>query len=87
MRYNRASCVSTIAVKFTRDGRRQVFAFYVPGDICGLEPDATHKATIESVGWELFRMMLEVASGRRKTWAEHWQLHNDLVLFNPAPVT
>jgi CRP-like cAMP-binding protein len=38
------------AVKFTRDGRRQVFAFYVPGDICGLEPDATHNLTIESVG-------------------------------------
>jgi CRP-like cAMP-binding protein len=38
------------AVKFTRDGRRQVFAFYVPGDICGLEPDATHRLTIESVG-------------------------------------
>jgi hypothetical protein len=29
--------------------------------------------------------MLEVASGRRKTWAEHWKLHNALVLFNPAP--
>jgi len=38
------------AVKFTRDGRRQVFAFYVPGDVCGLEPDATHKMTIESIG-------------------------------------
>ncbi len=37
------------AVKFTRDGRRQVFAFYVPGDICGLEPDAIHKLTIEAV--------------------------------------
>jgi galactarate dehydratase len=44
-------------------------------------------ATIEEVGWELFRLMLEVASGRKKTWAEHWQLHNALVLFNPAPVT
>ena len=38
------------AVKFTRDGRRQVFAFYVPGDICGLEPDTTHRLTIELVG-------------------------------------
>ena len=37
------------AVKFTRDGRRQVFAFYMPGDICGLEPDAIHKLTIEAV--------------------------------------
>ena len=44
-------------------------------------------ATIEDVGWELFRLMLNVASGRKKTWAEHWQLHNPLVLFNPAPVT
>ena len=44
-------------------------------------------ATIEDVGWELFRLMLEVASGRTKTWAERWKLHNALVLFNPAPVT
>ena len=44
-------------------------------------------ASIEEVGWELFRCMLEVASGRKKTWAEHWRLHNALVLFNPAPVT
>ena len=44
-------------------------------------------ATIEDVGWELFRLMLEVASGRKQTWAEHWKLHNALVLFNPAPVT
>ncbi len=44
-------------------------------------------ATIEQVGWELFRLMLDVASGRKQTWAEHWKLHNALVLFNPAPVT
>ncbi len=48
---------------------------------------ADGSATIEEVGWELFRLMLDVASGRRKTWAEHWKLHNALVLFNPAPVT
>ncbi len=44
-------------------------------------------ATIEDVGWELFNLMLEVASGKKKTWAEQWKLHNALVLFNPAPVT
>ena len=44
-------------------------------------------ATIEDMGWELFELMLEVASGTKKTWAEHWKLHNALVLFNPAPVT
>jgi galactarate dehydratase len=48
---------------------------------------ADGSASIEDVGWELFHLMLEVASGRRKTWAEHWKLHNALVLFNPAPVT
>ena len=48
---------------------------------------ATGQATIEDVGWEMFRLILDVASGRRKTWAEHWKLHNALVLFNPAPVT
>jgi CRP-like cAMP-binding protein len=37
------------AVKFTRDGRRQVFAFYMSGDISGLEPDESHKLTIEAV--------------------------------------
>ena len=43
--------------------------------------------TIEEVGLQLFHLMLDVASGRKKTWAEHWKLHNALVLFNPAPVT
>ncbi|MET0350768.1 MAG: galactarate dehydratase [Rhizobacter sp.] len=44
-------------------------------------------ATIEDVGWEMFRLMLDVASGRKQTYAEQWKLHNALVLFNPAPVT
>lgn len=48
---------------------------------------ATGEKSVDEVGWELFLAMLEVASGRRKTWAEHWKLHNALVLFNPAPVT
>jgi len=47
---------------------------------------ATGDATIEDVGWELFRLMLDVASGR-ETWAEHWKLTNSLALFNPGPVT
>ena len=48
---------------------------------------ADGSATIEQVGWDMFRLMLDVASGRKKTWAEHWKLHNALVLFNPAPIT
>ncbi|WP_427912633.1 galactarate dehydratase [Ramlibacter sp. MMS24-I3-19] len=48
---------------------------------------ADGEATVADVGWQLFRLMLEVASGRQQTWAERWKLHNALVLFNPAPVT
>jgi galactarate dehydratase len=48
---------------------------------------ANGSATIEELGWELFHTMLEVASGRRRTWTEKWKLHNSLALFNPAPVT
>ena len=48
---------------------------------------ATGDATIEDVGWALFRLMLEVASGRQQTCAEKLKLHNALTLFNPAPVT
>jgi len=48
---------------------------------------ATAQATVEDVGWEIFSLILEVASGSRKTWADQWGLHNDFVLFNPGPVT
>ncbi|WP_413467449.1 galactarate dehydratase [Metabacillus niabensis] len=48
---------------------------------------ATGDATIEDVGWELFHFILDVASGHKQTWAEHWGLKNDIALFNPAPVT
>ncbi len=48
---------------------------------------ATGDATIEENGWELFRLILDVASGRKKVWSDHWGIHNALTLFNPAPVT
>jgi len=48
---------------------------------------ADGEASIEELGWELFHLLLDVASGRRQTWAERWKLHNALVLFNPGPVT
>ncbi len=48
---------------------------------------ATGEATIEQVGWEIFQLILDVASGRKQSWAERWGLHNALSLFNPAPVT
>lgn len=48
---------------------------------------ATGRASIEDIGWEIFRLILDVASGRTQTWAERWGLHNDLAIFNPGPVT
>ncbi len=48
---------------------------------------ATGHQTIEEVGEAIFHMILEVASGRKQTWADHWGLHNEFALFNPTPVT
>jgi galactarate dehydratase len=48
---------------------------------------ADGEKSIDEVGWEMFHYLLDVASGRKKTYAEQWKLHNALVLFNPAPVT
>jgi galactarate dehydratase len=50
-------------------------------------PIASGSASIADVGWKLFHQILDVASGRRQTWAERWKLHNSLALFNPGPVT
>jgi galactarate dehydratase len=50
-------------------------------------PIATGEKTIEDVGWEIFRFILETASGRQQTWTEKWGLANALVPFNPGPVT
>ncbi len=48
---------------------------------------ATGEATTEEVGWEIFRFLLDVASGRKQTWADHWGLSNALIPFNPGPIT
>ena len=48
---------------------------------------ASGEASIEEIGWEIFRLILDVASGRTQVAADRLGLHNDLVLFNPAPVT
>lgn len=48
---------------------------------------ATGESTIQEVGTELFKLIIDVASGRKKSWAEQYELHNDLCFFNPAPIT
>ncbi len=48
---------------------------------------ATGEKSIAQVGEELFALILDVASGRKRVCADRLGLHNDLVLFNPAPIT
>lgn len=47
----------------------------------------TGEATIEAVGQEIFELILEVAGGNKKVWADYWGIENAICLFNPAPVT
>jgi galactarate dehydratase len=48
---------------------------------------ATGQDTIQQVGEAIFHYILDVASGRKQTCADHWGLHNEFALFNPAPIT
>ncbi len=48
---------------------------------------ATGEKTLEETGWELFKLILAVASGKIETNSDKLGLHNDLAVFNPAPVT
>lgn len=50
-------------------------------------PVAFGEKTIEEMGWELFHLILEVASGTKKVATDTLGLYNDLVLFNPGPLT
>lgn len=50
-------------------------------------PVAFGQKTIEDMGWELFHLILEVASGNKKVATDKLGLFNDLVLFNPGPLT
>ncbi|ORM73419.1 galactarate dehydratase [Pantoea wallisii] len=48
---------------------------------------ATGEESIEQVGWRLFELILDIASGRQQTWSDRWGIRNQLAVFNPAPVT
>ena len=48
---------------------------------------ASGEKTIEETGWELFHLILEVASGMKQVASDRHGLYNDLVLFDPGPVT
>lgn len=48
---------------------------------------ATGESTIEDKGWEIFRLILDIASGREKCSADKLGIENAICLFNPAPIT
>ena len=48
---------------------------------------ATGERTVKELGWKLFEYILQVASGKEVVACDRLGLHNDLVLFNPGPVT
>lgn len=50
-------------------------------------PIATGDSTIQEIGTELFNKIIDIASGKDKSCAEKYELHNDLCIFNPAPIT
>lgn len=48
---------------------------------------ATGEKTIADVGMEIFSMILDVASGVKKPYSDQYGFHNDMCIFNPAPIT
>lgn len=50
-------------------------------------PVATGEAEISEIGVELFNKIIAIASGKEQSFAEKYKLHNDLCIFNPAPIT
>ncbi len=47
----------------------------------------TGEKTIAEVGMELFHFILDVASGRKQPFSDQYGFHNDMCIFNPAPIT
>jgi galactarate dehydratase len=67
--------------------RKDLKSFW--GDLIDLDAGtiAAGEESVESLGRKLFHMIIDTASGRYKPWAEVYGLHNDLPIFDPAPLT
>ncbi len=48
---------------------------------------AKGEKSIEEVGEEIFNFILDVASGEKKPYSDVYGFHNDMCIFNPAPIT
>ena len=63
-------------IRFSSDGRRQILAFYLPGDVFGIEIDKAHTCTAEAVGPSeitlVRRSLLEKAASEDVRAARRW---------------
>lgn len=48
---------------------------------------AAGEATVAEVGAEIFDFILDVASGIKEPYSDQYGFHNDMCIFNPAPIT
>ncbi|MCC2255363.1 galactarate dehydratase [Ruminococcus sp. CLA-AA-H200] len=48
---------------------------------------ATGEKSIADVGGEIFDMILDVANGVKEPYSDQYGFHNDMCIFNPAPIT
>ena len=48
---------------------------------------ATGEKTIAEVGTEIYNFILDVASGTKQPYSDQYGFHNDMCIFNPAPIT
>jgi len=48
---------------------------------------ATGEKTIPQVGREIFDFILDVAGGVKQPFSDQYGFHNDMCIFNPAPIT
>ena len=48
---------------------------------------ATGEKTIAEVGTEIFHFILDVAGGIKQPYSDQYGFHNDMCIFNPAPIT
>ena len=40
-----------------------------------------------ALGQQIFDMILDVASGTKQPYSDQYGFHNDMCIFNPAPIT
>ena len=57
-------------------------------DPCWVKDDLTIIQRIYTrISTEIFNLILDVASGIKEPYSDQYGFHNDICIFNPAPIT